>query len=456
MNGVLDDERMSDVDALLWNVETLPRNRTTIAALARFDGPLDPAELRARVDRASRVVPRLRQRVAAAPLPIAPPCWSIDPEFRLSFHLRTLPLANGDDARVADAARDLIVQPFDRDRPLWEFTHLTGLADGGDALLLKAHHAISDGVGSIELMVELFDPQDVHASTRAPLPAAPRPPDRTPSPAATICREITAVLAGASSVLDRLIEPNSRPDATAASRALGEAVGSAARLLRSTTEPTVPVGRSDGLDLRFLAVPLDVLRAAGRRVGGTVNDAFVAAVALGVARHFDVPSTAPLRIGVPISTRGVDAGVGNHWAASRIDIVVDGACDPTALTTRVRRAMRRARVDPTHRLLDPLAAVLCRLPAPLSASVFASVGAAFDIAASNVPGSPVPLRLCGREVTSMVPFGPLSGAAVNATLLSHADTAHVGVASDPAAVGDPDRLIDDLLDAFAAVTGAGR
>ena len=40
------------------------------------------------LDRVARRVPRLRQRVVADPLGLAPPRWSPDPDFQLSFHLR--------------------------------------------------------------------------------------------------------------------------------------------------------------------------------------------------------------------------------------------------------------------------------------------------------------------------------------------------------------------------------
>jgi hypothetical protein len=59
-------------------------------------------------------------------------------------------------------------------------------------------------------------------------------------------------------------------------------------------------------------------------------------------------------------------------------------------------------------------------------------------------------------VRSLIPFGPLGGCAVNVTLLSHAGTAHIGVSSDPAAVIDPDRLVDDLRHSFSDITGTPR
>ncbi len=48
-------------------------------------------------------------------------------------------------------------------------------------------------------------------------------------------------------------------------------------------------------------------------------------------------------------------------------------------------------------------------------------------------------------------LGPLSGAAINATLLSHLDDVFVGINSDPAAVPDPEVLVECLEEGFAEV-----
>lgn len=453
MTDVRPDERMSDIDALVWAVEHDPRNRTTIAALARFDGPIDGAALRHRVDRASRVVERLRQRVVSDPNGIGAPRWSVDPTFRLSHHLRRARMSDGSDARLAELVRDIIVQPFDRSRPLWEFTVIDGLDDGGSALLLKAHHAVSDGVGGVEMMLELFDLDSVPEPDRAHLPAAPVPAPFAETVVGTARDEARRALRQAGAQLDALLTPRSAPEVLSAARRMGETLGAAFTMFRPSTEPpVVPADRSAGLDLRFFAVDLDDLRSAGRRVGGTVNTAFVTAVALGVHDHARSTHTRSIRLAVPISTREDDAGRGgNHWAPSRVDIDVDPAADPDHLATAVRDACAGLRDDPAHALVPLLAAGLKPLPDTTTAALFGAASSGVDVAASNVPGSPVPLHLCGRPVRELIPFGPLSGAAVNVTLMSYAGTAHIGVSSDPAAITEPDRLRRNLETAFTAV-----
>jgi len=456
MTGVLADEHMSDVDALVWAVEHEPRFRTTIAALAVFDETLDHARLRHCVDRASRVIPRLRQRVVPDALGIAPPRWSVDPDFRLSYHLRSTEL-RADEQALTSLVRDVIVQPFDRSRPLWEFTHITGIPGGGSALLLKAHHAVSDGVGGVELMLELFDLAASPDPDRAELPLPPTADAADEPLVAAIRHEVTATITSLGNLLVAASTPRSLEAVAASSRRLGEALGSVGRMFTSSSDTSaLPSARSDGLDVRFLSVPLDDLREAGRRFDATINDAFIGAAAMGIADHFraldDAGAQAPLRISVPISTRDEEAGAGNHWTLVSIELDLRRASDVAAFCGHVRQTMRRAKDDPAQDLFAPLAAGLRRLPAVATTSIFDSLTSGLDIAASNVPGSSVPLHLCGQPVAAMIPFGPLSGCAVNLTLMSHAGTAHIGVSSDPAAVADPDGLLVCIENAFTAIT----
>lgn len=421
MSEVPHDEPMSDLDALLWAVEHDPKNRTTITALARLDGPIDHDELRTCVEQASHAVPRLRQRVVAGTAGRS--LWSTDSDFDLDRHLDITTVTDGSDAALADVVRDRVVRPLDRTRPLWEFTLLDGPPGEGSALLLKAHHALSDGVGGVAMMAALFDVDADIEPPIAPVPSQSEAPRHAP--------------------------PRS---ATDQAWRLGETLGAAYRMLRpGPAEPVVASARSAGLDLRFLAVDLDDLRAAGARVGGTINTAFLTAVAIGVADHTGMTGRTPLRIGIPVSTRAPDADTGNHWSPTRIDIALAAGAEPDAVAAGLLADAARLRTDPVHVLL-PFAATGLRLfPDPAVAAVFGAVSARTDVAASNVPGSPLPLRLCGRAVRELIPFGPLSGTAVNVTLLSYAGVAHIGIASDPAAVTDPDALARNLDQAFTAV-----
>jgi len=55
------DRRMSDLEALMWNIEKDPHLSSTIANVTLLDRPADLERFRARMTDAVRRIPRLRQ-----------------------------------------------------------------------------------------------------------------------------------------------------------------------------------------------------------------------------------------------------------------------------------------------------------------------------------------------------------------------------------------------------------
>ena len=84
-------ERMSDLEALMWSVESDPLLSSTFANLSTFDVVPDVDRLRRRLWRASRIVPRLRRRVVSGLGPVTP-SWEDDPDFSLDHHVRVVQL----------------------------------------------------------------------------------------------------------------------------------------------------------------------------------------------------------------------------------------------------------------------------------------------------------------------------------------------------------------------------
>ncbi len=98
--------RMAPTDALFWFAETaLPEFRPIIAALYVLDRTPDAAAARASIDSGWTHVPRLRQRVVAAPGDLGLPEWRADPHFDAEYHVRHLSLpAPGGQRELLDLA----------------------------------------------------------------------------------------------------------------------------------------------------------------------------------------------------------------------------------------------------------------------------------------------------------------------------------------------------------------
>jgi hypothetical protein len=114
-----------------------------------------------------------------------------------------------------------------------------------------------------------------------------------------------------------------------------------------------------------------------------------------------------------------------------------------------------ARTEPALPVSTVVYRLLCTLPNPLATVIAGGLMKGTDIAATNVPGPPFPVYVAGARVTRLVPFAPKGGASVNVALMSYDGTAFLGITIDPAAVTDPDLLVDCLSAALRGVASAG-
>ena len=444
------EDRMSDGDALMWSIERDPILRSTITGVWLLDQAPDRARLHDRAERALHSIPRLRQRVAANPFSIAPPRWEIDPDFDLDFHLRWVRAPGGGALRdLLDFCQPIAMQSFDRDRPLWELYVVEGLEGGKAGLVMKLHHAISDGVGLVQMMGRMMETWRTPDPKRKPktLPPLPEPLYKGIGERFldALGYERRKQVGRALGVLDAL--RSGIPDAVRhpldTSRELSEALASVARLLQPVSEPLSPLmrGRSLRLHLDVVAVPLASLKAAARKAGGTLNDAFVAGAVEGLRlyheRH-DV-TVERLRMTMPINIREGEKAkkAGNQFVPARFEVPMQ-VLDPVERMQRIGEAVRQQRSEPALPLVDEISSFLNRFPGAISAQVFGSMLKGVDFVTSNVPGPQFDTYASGGLIEEIYGFGPLSGSAANITLFSYRGGCGIGINTDQQAVPDPD------------------
>ena len=107
--------------------------------------------------------------------------WVDVAEVDIDHHVRNVTLpAPGTLRQLLDLATEPLVQPFDRDAPVWEFLAVDGLADGQGAVIQKMHHTITDGENGIKLSLQFLD-LERHGTEPPPLTRrswTPRRPSR--------------------------------------------------------------------------------------------------------------------------------------------------------------------------------------------------------------------------------------------------------------------------------------
>jgi len=467
-------DELSPLDYLLHRGEAYPATRSAFLNLEILDGPADWGRLREAMDRASRVVIRMRQKVVVPPLHATPPRWVVDPDFDLDYHLRRVALpAPGTLRQLLDLAELTLQSPLDSSRALWEALYVEGLEGGRSALLTKLSHAITDGLGGIALFEQVYDTE--RNPEPRPMPPVPVPRDvsgsdllrdsirQLPETTFTAGRKLLGRAAGTAA---RLI---TQPGAT-----VTEAVGfadSARRVLSPPPAEPSPLLRRRSLVSRtvVLELPLTDLRAAAKAVdipggrggpGGSrasVNDAYLAALCGGLGRYHEVlgvPVDA-LPLALPVSLRGADdPASGNRFAGVTIAAPV-GESDPVERMRQVREQVIAGRSEPAIDVIGRLAPVLSLLPDEALHEVIDRITPP-DIQASNVPGYAQETFLAGARVDRQYGLGPLPRVAMMAILISRAGTCTVAFRYDTASFAVAEQLEKCLQAGFDEIVELGR
>lgn len=471
--------RMSPSEAVMWAVEKDPALRSDFCNVTVLDCAPSDARLRDTIDRALASMPRLGERVVSPPLRIAPPEWCTDPTFDGDYHVRRLAAPEPGSMRdLLDLAATATAPPLDRSRPLWEFTLITGLADGRAALLQRLHHTITDGVGGMRLSLSLVDlerePAPTQAATIRTLAGDVASESREAATLDPIDRDSPI------DVLRHAIVDRGAQSLGLAREVLGSSVSMLARpmeipgrfrqsleLLQSLRRQVLLTGHgnSEMFSMRSLArrfdtveVTLDPLHRTGKAHGASVNDVFVTGVARALAayhREFgEVVET--LRMAMPISTRDRgDDFTANRFVPSRImvPISIESARDHLVA---MHETLHGVRHEPALDAADLLAALTAGIPTAALVSLLRAQTRTIDFATSNLRGSPIDLYLGGARIEASYPMGPRAGVPVNITMMSYCGNLHLGIHSDPAAVVDADLLVQCLHDSFrelAALSG---
>jgi WS/DGAT/MGAT family acyltransferase len=453
---------MSDADTAMWVGERDPRLRSTILSVWVLDRMPDEEDFEDMLAEAVDAIPRLRQRVVRDAFEIAPPRWELDPNFDPSFHLRKLHLGGEGTLRaLLDLAEPIAMQAFDKDRPLWEFYLVDGLAGGRAGVIMKLHHAVSDGVGLVNMTGSMVEKERGAGKERRQsrkLADLEKPVSKSEGDLVRDAIEhridtgrtrAQRFFGGATDlVTDFFSDPGKTIDKAR------DLVGSLGRVLEPISEPMSPIMRDRGmaLSLNAFVIPLEDLRRAGKSGGGSVNDVFVTAVTGGLRlyhEHFDKPVD-ELQMMMPINLRKDDEKgkqAGNQFAPARFNVPVS-ITDPRERLAAIQERVRAQRDEPAMPHVEDVFGVLNRLPAPLLDRFMEGMVTAIDFVTSNVPGPRRPTFTSGAKIEHMFPFGPPAGAAVNITLFSYDGNCHVGLNADRSAVTDPDLLLECLQKGF--------
>jgi WS/DGAT/MGAT family acyltransferase len=470
------DDRMSDHEALMWNIEKDPWLNPSGGAIAILDGPIDEEHFRRTMRAAIAKMPRLFERVVPGLAGLTPPAWVPDPEFDLDFHSRHLSLpAPGTERQLFDLATQLYQEPFDRTRPLWKFVLIDGLEGGRSAMWSMMHHSISDGIGQLR-MAEMYqqltpdepapdevDLEGIIADAVEEHSAKEEGGDLSQGLSSSAAKSLSHLIRRQAGLARRAAgEVAIWPaDPKRAKDSLDKITGSASSVVGDLTgsdnevEGGSPLWkeRSRHRHLEYVVVPLDELKAASKRHGASINDLFLTGLTEGAVRYHAQRGVEvdAFNTSFVISTRTDSAVGGNSFAP--VPVQVPGT--QMELKRRIdeiseRLAAKREGAS-SGTGMAALSGLAKFLPTSLVTNLARSAAGKIDFATSNLRGAPIDLYVSGARVESIIAMGPVAGTGCNATAMSYVNEFGIGMFIDPVAIDAPGDFRDAVDGAFADI-----
>ena len=463
--------RLSAHDAIFlhWERRTQPMH---VGECMVYEGHLTADDIIGLLEARMHLLPRYRQKVAFAPLGLSHPVWVDDPAFDLCNHVEELRLPPpGDDRVLSRIGGELFGTLLCRDRPLWHIMVLHGHESGNTIAFVRLHHAMVDGVSSVDLIEVSHDLE--------PDAQPPDPPEGewTPAPepgalelAADAVRDevggaIRSLWSAATGVRPSSLVRGAR-DASSLARTL-------TRMLPVTLlpPPSTPFNRPIGAGREFawLEKPFDDLRLIRKQLGGTVNDVVLTilsgALDRYLRRHGQETEGLRLRAMCPVSMRDPSQkGTLGNLVSLVVAPLEVGIRDPVERLKAESRAMGELKGSgqPTGiyqimRLMNSAPPTVHALAWQISPTWFPFP---LNIVSTNVPGPPKPLYLGGHELLHWYPLGvPWTTLGLFLCTLTYRDRVCMGLVVDPKVVPDVWEAIEDFRAAFeelhaaAAATG---
>jgi WS/DGAT/MGAT family acyltransferase len=325
------------------------------------------------------------------------------------------------------------------------------LVDGygdGAAIVSRIHHAVADGIALARVMMLLTDSArgagsgshlvaNAPAARRSRLQMARAAGERLaheglesvvhPRHVAEIASALTHELTGDTKALFKLLTAGADTDS----------------VLRGPLSPQNRVAWS-------AEIPLETIKAIGRRYDATVNDVLIAAVSGAIARYLEANGTVgePIHAMIPFNLRPldepIDPSLGNHFALVLLRLPTDEA-HPEKRIQAAKQEMDAIKASREPAVAFGILSLIGLAPAQVEQRLVNVFAAETSLVLTNVPGPRAPVYLAGSKVAGVLPWAPCSGSiGMTVTIFSYAGGVRVGFMTDARRVPHPDVLARDL------------
>nr|WHW29156.1 putative wax ester synthase/acyl-CoA:diacylglycerol acyltransferase [uncultured bacterium] len=215
--------------------------------------------------------------------------------------------------------------------------------------------------------------------------------------------------------------------------------------------------RSRHRHLEWVRVDVDALKAAGKALGGSVNDAFMAGM-VEATHRYHLEHGSPIETtntSFVLSTRTDGKAGGNAFTPVPLTLPA-GPMTPKERVASIVAATTEAK-DSAQRTggMTGLSGIANLLPISVITAAARSAAKRIDFATSNLRGAPFPLYCAGAKVLATIAMGPVAGTGANVTAMSYDGSFDIGIFADPEAIVDPESFRKNIEESFADIIAAG-
>lgn len=394
-------EPISNIDAAILNVED-PTAPDTMGLLMLFKGKLNEAQVLERVKVAWLRYPRYRQKIRLRPFGRME--WIEDANFDLRAHVRRVGVpAPNDTAAVQRVVGDLMGMLLDRSKPLWSM-HIIEGGPAGDALLIRVHHALGDGVTLLTTGLGLFRDKFMIEE-----------PKKEETLVGRLLQPIEGVVETTQMLSNWLRQqreagPPKLEDILATAE---QAVTLGLKMFPLIQDPptslTGKLGRVKEVSWTPPVPGREVKRMA-RAFGVSSNDLILALIAGAMRRYFiahEEPIPSVLHASVPVYLSETMT-LGNNFGLVLAPLPI-GEPEAAKRVKRVHDAMEKLKKSPEAELVQRAFNMAGQLPPGFVSRAFDEITRKASVIVTNIPGPPIQLDLAGATMENVVPLVPLSG-----------------------------------------------
>lgn len=447
-------EHLTNIDTLMLRAEddASPNHGTGVMVLA---APVDYERLKWTLEARLLCLARFRQRVVEPVLPWRRPTWQDDRDFDLRYHLQKASLPPpGDQTSLQELVSLLAGTPLDLGRPLWQVHYVQNYGPKS-VLIWRVHHSLGDGVALMHVLLSLAS-----SDPDRPLPLLPTD-CRHQQPDGSSASEPKGRTRAVRSLVRKGWDLVAHPPSSAEMARLGRDAAAVLQELMLSSPDADTALRGSPSEAKRVAwsgpLPLADIKAAGSRLGGTVNDVLLTAVTGALRRYLqdrgDPVVDVRMRALIPVSVRppGTEGDLGNRIGIVLLPMPVDVA----GRLDRFRELKRR--MDEYKDTLEAPVIYTAmntfgRAPSGVVSPLIDHLCRRATVVVTNVKGPQEPLYLAGALLEEFMFWIPrFGGIGLGISILSYNGLVRMGVISDRDVVPDLQAVITAFHEEFDAL-----